>query len=218
MSNAFTVRMNYDRQAVLADVDGTLLRGSLVLDHACFLHDEKVVNLGDAPDAWREDVKNEALITQLAEAYRESITGKSAVELLTRDYVKEKVADDAQFYSSIQRLRQAKEEGADVFLISGSPSFLLTPFARHFGFRSKGSLYATDTAGAFTGSIRGMFGAEAKRKHVRTLKPAQYQHITAYGDTSSDVPLFEVADHKVLVAPTQRTLSVVGAVDEVLTD
>lgn len=207
---------NGTKNAVLSDLDGTILKTSMVLDHACFLHDNGIVNLGNLPDLWRKDVKDERYIGKLAERYRENITGMTVEDVFAKDFVKQKIAETDGFYSTLERLKDAKSAGSDVYLISGSPSFLLTPFARHFGFKSKGSLYERDKSGAFTGKVRGMFNADAKRKHISSLKVAQYHNVVAYGDTASDVPLFQVANHSVLVAPHQNTLKSVGSVDEIV--
>lgn len=204
------------RRAVLSDVDGTLLKGSLVLDHACFIHDNGVVDLGDTASKWRSDPKNEDYITDLAEAYREGIAGKTKVDLGVKEYLDSVLADESRFYSSISMLKRLKEEGNEVYLISGSPSFLLTPFARRFGFKSKGTLYRVDEFKKFTGEIVPMFHAQAKRKHIRSLKVDQFSYVTAFGDTASDIPLFEVSNESFLVAPTPKTLEAVGSIAKVL--
>lgn len=202
---------------VLSDVDGTLLKGSLVLDHACYLHDEKIVDLEDLPSQWKASPKNEVLISELAEAYRESIIGKTSEDLHVKDYVRSTVDSSHLFYSSMQRLKTLKKSGFEVVLISGSPSFLLTPFARNFRFKSKGSLYERDGNQRFTGQVKTpMFGADSKRSHVKTLKVSNYPRIIAYGDTASDVPLFEVAHESYLVAPSELTLSKVTTVKNIL--
>ena len=58
---------------ILTDLDGTLLKGSLVLGHAIYLHNKKVIDLGDLPNAWNSDKKNESLIYELAISYQNAI-------------------------------------------------------------------------------------------------------------------------------------------------
>lgn len=191
---------------VLSDIDGTIVRGSLVLEHACYAHKEGILDLEDLPNNWNANRKDENLITKLAEAYRESIVGMTADDLHASDFVKSYADVSDNFYSTIERLVEAKKNGYTVVLISGSPSYLVTPFARKFGFRSKGSNYKRDSEGRFTGECLGMFNADSKRRHVASLKPARYSRVVAYGDTASDLPLLEVADYSVLVSPTNTTL------------
>lgn len=205
-----------NRRMIISDVDGTLVKGSLVLRHACFLHDEGVVNLGDLPEQWLADQKNETLISKLAEKYREGIKNKSLDDIGAKEFVRELTLDLDNFYSSLYMLIKKRASGHDVRLISGSPSFLVTPFARTFGFKSKGSLYIFDDNG-FTGEVIGMFQGDSKAKYVKTLKlEHHYDHVTAFGDTMSDKPLFDNAHFSVLVAPHEETLKNVGAVDMVL--
>lgn len=192
---------------VLSDVDGTIVRGSLVLQHACHIHKQGLVDLGDIPERWIANRKDEKTIAELGDAYRAAIAGMTADELGATEFIKEYASDSANFYSTIDKLREAKRNGYHVVLISGSPSFLVTPFARKLGFRSKGSNYKRDEEGRFTGECVGMFTADSKRRHVASLKTHNYSHTVAYGDTASDLPLFEVADYSVLVAPTSATVT-----------
>lgn len=204
---------------VLSDIDGTIVRGSLVLEHARYLHNEKIIDLGDLPERWVADRKDEVAIAALAAAYREAIVGKSYEDIHTLDFVKNYASDDSNFYSTIHELVEAKKNGYKVILISGSPSYLVTPFARKFGFMSKGSNYKRDKTGLLTGECVGMYNADSKRRHVASLKVQNYSHVVAYGDTMSDVPLFEVADYSVIVAPSPTTMkSVEPIIHKVIDD
>lgn len=193
---------------VLSDVDGTLLKGSLVLNHACELHEKGLIDLGDAPQKWLDDKKNETLMADLAEKYRAAIIGKSEKDINVNKFIKKISNDTNNFYSSITELQWMKNNGADVILISGSPQYLVKELAKNFGFKGIGSNYHVDKKGLFTGGVDGMFFAEAKRKTVKNIlnKHALNTVIHAYGDTASDIPLFEVATQKVLVDPNPETL------------
>ena len=62
-----------------------------------------------------------------------------------------------------------------------------------------------------------MFNSKAKRKFVAGLDLSSYDEVVAFGDTQSDLALFEVADRRVLVDPTDATLTALdGHVDEVI--
>lgn len=202
------------KTVIVSDVDGTLVKGSLVLDHACWLHDEKIFDLGDTADNWKSEPKNEENITALAEAYRHAIRGMSIEDIHAKDFVSDLI-EKKPFYSSLDFLHESRKNGIEVLLVSGSPSFLLTPFARTFKFKSKGTLYKRDADGLFTGEVVPMFNATAKRKHVKTLKHLDNSRVVAFGDTSSDIPLFEKADYTVLVAPTAQTIAAVEKVKKI---
>ena len=219
MNNAKHAKGVKNAGIVLSDVDGTIVRGSLVLEHARHIHEQGIVDLGDIPERWVADRKNEEIIAELGEAYRGAIAGMTAEDLGAVEFVKEYASDPVNFYSTLAKLQEAKRNGYHVVLISGSPSFLVTPFARKLGFRSKGSNYKRDAEGRFTGECIGMFTADSKRRHVASLKTHTYSRTVAYGDTASDLPLFEVADYSVLVAPTDATRIVAkGLVQKILND
>lgn len=210
---------NYTRpkQVVLSDVDGTVIRGSLVLQHAISLHDTGIINLGNLPAIWRAEMKNENNITNLAVAYQQAITGMKLEDLNVDGFVDSICSNSANFYSSLPRLIAMKKAGAEVVLVSGSPDFLVGNFGNRFGFSHAASKYSVDLTGRLTGQIEGMFSAPAKRAYVSSLNLTSYRDIFAFGDTSSDVPLFEAASYSVLVDPNEETrLSLGATVNEIM--
>lgn len=203
--------MSKKMKIAVSDVDGTIVKKSLVLNHASTLHDKGVINLGDLPDMWREDMKNEVFITKLAEGYRDQILGKNTKELLVDEYIEEVISDENNFYSILNRLIELKNDDVPVVLISGSPSYLVDKFAGHYGFQSAGSNYLVDEMECFTGEVIGMFNGEAKRDYLKTLGLNKYVDILAFGDTQSDKPLFESASYSVLVEPNSETQEALGS-------
>lgn len=190
---------------ILSDIDGTLVRGSLVLRHAVFLHKNGICDMGDHARAWMRDQKNESLITALAETYREAIIGFTVEDLRVAEFIDDIVSDSDNFYSTLDTLVEHHHDGAPVLLISGSPEFLVESFADAFGFEHSASFYARDELGRFTGDCIGMFSGDAKRKFIAALDLSGYDRILAFGDTQSDAPLFERAHHSTLVEPSSVT-------------
>lgn len=193
------------KYAVLSDVDGTLTRGSLVLDHAIFLHSSNSIDLGDLPQKWRKDPKNEKLIVKLAEKYREQIAGMNEDELRVNEFLDSYESNDNQFYSTLNQLKEFKKRGWEVQLISGSPDFLVSNFAERNGFFGKGSDYKKDETGKLNGNVDGMFGADAKQGFIQKLNIGRFKRVLAFGDTVSDKPLFDNAHHSTLVDPSEET-------------
>jgi len=205
------------KKRVLSDVDGTLVKGSLVLQHAESMHKQGIINLGRLPEQWNADKKNEALIIELAEAYRDAITGMKVSDLGIENFLNTICSNKNNFYSPLSRLINMQKSGHDITLVSGSPSFLVDNFGKRFGFKSAASIYSEDSLGRLTGEIKGMFNATAKREYVATLGLTSKDHVYALGDTASDVPLFEVAGYSVLVAPNHETrLSIGKTVNEIV--
>lgn len=204
---------NYDRYLeptsrtlVLSDVDGTILRGSLVLDHATALHEAGTIDLGNLPALWKQDPKNEALIVRLADSYKNAIVGHKASELRIREFIDGIVSDPSKVYSTLERLKGHQAAGHQVVLISGSPAYLVRPFASRFGFDAIGSRYHRTRSHHLTGRVTGMFGAPQKQAAVEKLELSSYETVIGYGDTASDAPLLSVANYSVLVDPNRETL------------
>ena len=208
------------KKIALSDVDGTIVRNSLVLGHAVRLHEEGVINVGDLAKDWVGNMKNETIISELAEAYLAEITGMTAQSIYAEEYIEEVVEDGHNFYDSVlDRLTGMRADGDDVFLISGSPTYLIQPFASHFDFAGIGSDYKITDDGAFTGKIDGMFHGDAKRRYVSSINLSNYSRVLAFGDTRSDSPLFERAHHSVLVQPNNETrMALQGVVHEIIED
>ena len=199
------------KYAVLSDVDGTLTRGSLVLDHAIYLHEHGDIDLGNLPQKWKKDPKNEKIIVKLAEKYREQIKGKNLEDLRVDEFLDKYENNDNQFYSTMDQLKEFNRCGWEVQLISGSPNFLVQPFAERHGFYGKGSDYKTDDDGNLNGDIEGMFGGKAKQGYIEKLGISRFKRILAFGDTASDQPLFDNSHHSTLVDPSEETESMVQA-------
>lgn len=197
--------------AVLSDVDGTLTKGSLVLDHAIFLHNSKDINLGDLPQKWLNDPKNEKLIVELASKYKDEIKGMDEQDLRVDEFLDNYENNDDRFYSTLNQLKDFKKHGWEVQLISGSPDFLVQNFANRNGFFGKGSDYKKDENGKLNGDVEGMFGADAKHGFIQKLNMSRFKRVLAFGDTVSDKPLFESSHHSTLVDPTEETEAVMKA-------
>lgn len=211
------------KHVVLSDIDGTLLNGSLVLNHAAWLEEKGLIATNGLVTKWLNDKKNEDLITQLAEHYREQITGKTLQELKVESYLSDYTNED--FYTKpINILLKAYNRGAVVHLISGSPSFLVKKLATRLKRMAKaqdkshklnlsgkiighGSIYHLDSNKRLTGEITPMYHAEAKQEKIDSILLRESNlHVTSLGDTASDMPLLKRANKAYLVDPNMHTV------------
>lgn len=206
--DAPTLLSGAKKTIILSDIDGTLVRSSLVLENAAELHDLGHIDLGDVPERWRADMKNEALVRELAEGYREALAGRTVAFVRAEETVERLLASDENFYSTLKQLVEHKEQGHEVVLISGSPDFLVEPFANKFGFKFHASHYHKDSEGRFTGEVTLMAGSTAKQAVIEDLGLEDYEHIMGFGDTASDSPLLAASHRSILVDPTEETLEV----------
>lgn len=190
----------------LTDMDGTLTKGSVVLDHAGYLIEKGLIKDDGSFKAWKQDVKNERLVVAVAENYRHELQGKTVEELDVKGFVTEYLKKDV-WYTTLQNLITAKYQGHRVVIISGSSDFLVNEVASQLGFEGVGSHYKTDNEGILTGEVVGMFGLEAKDKWItENIDKTQYESIVGLGDTSSDYGIFKHCEYNVLVEPTTETM------------
>lgn len=191
----------------ITDMDGTLTKGSIVLEHAKHLIEKGLIKDDGSYQAWNKDRKNESLIVAVAENYRKEITGLSIEQLDVQEFVKNAISNKGNWYSTLDTLIQAKEKGNRVVIISGSSNFLVKEVARQLGFEGVGSWYFTDENNALTGEVKGMFGFDSKKEWIaKNLDTTKYSQVIGLGDTGSDFAIFEVSDYTILVEPTAETL------------
>lgn len=190
----------------LTDMDGTLTKGSVVLDHAGYLIEKGLIKDDGSFKAWKQDVKNERLVVAVAENYRHELQGKTIEELDVKGFVTEYLKKDV-WYTTLKNLITAKYQGHRVVIISGSSDFLVNEVASQLGFEGVGSHYITNEQGQLTGEVVGMFGLDAKDKWItENIDKTQYESIVGLGDTSSDYGIFKHCEYNVLVEPTTETM------------
>ena len=191
----------------ITDLDGTLTKKSLVLGHAGFLIEEGIMEDTGIYQAWKEDMKNEKLIVALAEEYRHQIKGKTVKELQVADFVADFLADDKNWYSTLEMLTTAKNFGDDVILITGSSDFIVCELAEQLGFDWYATKYHLDKTGKLNGEITGMFSETQKSEVIeKYIDLHLYNEVIGLGDTSSDYGIFKHCNFNYLVDPTQETL------------
>lgn len=189
----------------LSDMDGTLTKGSIVLDHAGHLIEKGLIKDDGSFKAWKLDPKNERLIVAVAENYRHQLKGKSIDELDVQGFIANEIANESKWYSTLQLLKEAKAKGHEVIIISGSSDFLVEEVAKQLGFKGVGSKYLLDENGKLSGEIVGMFGEESKDEYIKGLDLNNKQ-VVGLGDTGADNGIFKNAHYNILVDPTSETM------------
>lgn len=187
----------------ITDIDGTLVRGSLVLDFFGFLKPENPVF-----KAWKRNPKDENLIKDCADEFTKVIKRykKKNIDKMAEKFIFE--YDD--FY--IESLKViSKNRNHRTYLISGSPNFLVKPLAKRLEKEMKiditgfGSVYQSKN-GKYTGEVlTPMFVREEKLKKINQLKK-NYKIDCGIGDTSSDEFILKFAEKRFLVEPNPDTL------------
>lgn len=198
------------KDLVLSDLDGTLTKKSLVLEHYGYLIKNGIVEDDGSYKAWSMDMKNEKLITECAMSYQRAIIGKSINELGVIDFVTDFVYNDDNWHLDVmETLEVARDFGnTDIILITGSADFLVQPLCEILGFDSFSTIYTRDLkTGKLDGNVIGMFAEGQKSECIqKNIDLHLYNEVIGYGDTASDFGIFQYCHKNYLVEPTKETL------------
>ncbi|WP_425446769.1 HAD family hydrolase [Dethiothermospora halolimnae] len=202
--------------AAFFDIDGTLYRNSLMIQHFRKLIKYEVVD----PYVWHEHVKHtykkwekrygdfEDYLEELAEIYVESLKGmpKEHIEFITRQVIRLK--GDSVYKYTRERIKWHKEQGHKVFFISGSPDFLVSKMAEKYGADEyKGTKYILDENNRFTGELEKMWESDNKQKALDELLDkydVELDKSYAYGDTNGDLSMFRIVGNPIAINPNKN--------------
>lgn len=201
------------------DIDGTIFRNSLMIEHFKKLISFEVID----PIVWHTKIKEpyktwemrfgnfEYYLEILAEVYLNELEGvdKDLVDFIA-NHVVEKNGDMVYKYSR-ERLKWHKEKGHKIFFISGSPNFLVEKMAKKYNADEyRGSIYKVDKDNKFTGEIIPMWDSVSKEKAIEELLYKYNIDINksyAYGDTTGDLSMLRQMGNSVAINPNSQLLS-----------
>jgi len=203
------------------DIDGTLHRNSLLIEHFKKLVRYEVID----PRLWHSGVKYtykewrkrerhyEDYMLELIDIYVEALRGhrKEDLEFISQQVIK--LNGDIVYRSTRDRIKWHKEEGHKVFFISGSPNFLVCRMAEKFGADAyRGSHYLTDDLGRFTGEVIPMWDSVSKNKALKKLVEEfeiDLDSSYAYGDTIGDLSMLKKVGHPIAINPTAELVEAI---------
>ncbi len=204
--------------AAFFDIDGTIHRDSLLIEHFKLLVKYEFINIA----TWENKVKEKFLkwdirvgnyddyLEELVETYVEALKNFSKEDV---DFVAKKVIDlkgERVYKYTRERLKYHLEKNHKVIIISGSPDFLVGKMAGKYGVEDyRGSTYVVDKNGIFTGEVIPMWNAESKKKAIKDFC-RQYdidlEKSYAYGDTTGDLTMFKKAGNAIAINPAMKLL------------
>ena len=204
--------------AAFFDIDGTLFRNSLMIQHFKKLIKYEVID----PSIWYNKIKPvyeewekrygdfEHYLETLAEVYIEQLKGvnKSYIEFIASQVIN--VSGDMVYKYSRDQIEWHKKQGHKVFFISGSPDFLVSKMAEKYGVTEcKGTAYLVDEENNFTGEIIKMWNSENKQKTLdEFLKryDVDLENSYAYGDTVGDLSMLKMVGNPIAINPNREFL------------
>jgi HAD superfamily hydrolase (TIGR01490 family) len=211
--------MNSKNIAAFFDIDGTLYRDSLMIEHF-----KKLLKYDILDEAlWHTNVKHTYMnwkkrrgnyddyLLELAKIYTESLKGleKSKMDFVTDQVVKLK-GDKVYMYTR-DKIKQHKKQGHLVFFISGSPDYLVSKMAELYKITdSIGTKYYVDENGYYTGEVGAMWDSGSKKKAIKcfaTEYDIDLNQSYSYGDTNGDISMFRMTGHPVAINPTRELIN-----------
>lgn len=204
--------------AAFLDIDGTLYRNSLMIEHFKKLVKYEVVDPGvwhtsvkDAFIEWRKRVgEYEDYMLELVDIYYEALKGRRAADL---EFISNQVINlngDIVYKYTRNQIYWHKKMGHKVFFISGSPDFLVGKMAQKYGIDGfKGTGYCTDEEGRYTGEVVPMWDSVSKNKAIDELAEAYDIDLSksyAYGDTNGDYTMLLKVGNPVAINPAKDLL------------
>ncbi|MFW5744959.1 MAG: HAD-IB family hydrolase [Spirochaetota bacterium] len=207
------------RTAAFFDIDGTLFRESLMIEHFKKLLRYEVLDealwhssIKTRYEDWQKRRGNyDDYMLELASIYMQSMRGldKAKMEFITNQVVDLK--GDRVYMYTRNRIGWHKAEGHAVIFISGSPDYLVRKMAQRYGITDcMGTRYLTDEDDRFTGEVERMWDAKSKRgaiDHFVQKYDIDLDSSYAYGDTMGDLSMLELVGHPIAINPTRELLS-----------
>lgn len=209
------------------DIDGTLYRDSLMIEHFKKLLKYEVVD----PSLWYGHVEKtynmwkkrrgnyEDYMEELADIYVDAIKNlnKNDTAFITNQVIELKW--DSVYQFTRDRIRYHQEQGHEVFFISGSPDYLVEAMAAKYDVTEcRGTKYLTDETGNFTGEIVRMWDAESKLVAIHELTEKydlDLKSCFAYGDTNGDFTMLTSVGNGFAINPTRELLTRLKTEDHV---
>lgn len=202
--------------AAFFDVDGTLYRDSLMIEHFKKLIKYEVID----PSIWhgkaRKTFENwdkrhgnyEDYLLEVAKIYLSSMKGlnKEYLDFITNQVISLK--GERVYRFTRDRILWHHEQNHLVFFISGAPEFLLTKMAQKYNVKYfKGTEYLLDEDNNFTGEIKQMWDSKNKTKVIENFVKKydiDLDKSYSYGDTHGDLNMLNMVGNPVAINPIKK--------------
>jgi len=202
------------KTAAFFDIDGTLYRNSLMIEHFKKLLKYEVFD----PIIWHSDIKQkfyewdnregdyDIYMEELATVYIESLKGLNKKEY---DFIAKQVINlcgDKVYSYTRDQIVHHQERGDLILFISGSPDYLVEKMAHKYGATDFiATKYLTDENNSFNGKVIPMWNNENKTKAIERLREKytiDLEKSFAYGDTNGDISMLKTVGHPIAINPS----------------
>lgn len=201
-------------KAAFFDIDGTLFRNSLLVEHFLKLVDADILD----KKIWTNEIgplyskyenrqgAYEDYLEKSALAYQRAMIGLDK-EVVDR-YAKIVLDENKNKVYNITKnaVRKHFENGDLIFFISGSPDFLVDDFSKLYNATDSISTeYIFDENNKFTGKVLPMWDGASKLAAVEKLRKRykiDLDNSYAYGDTNGDITMFQLVGNPHAINPS----------------
>jgi HAD superfamily hydrolase (TIGR01490 family) len=204
--------------AAFFDIDGTLFRNSLMIEHFKKMIRYEVIDpalwynrLKDSYSEWEKRYGYfDDYMDELVEVYVKELKGinKAYIEFIASQVIN--INWDKVYRYTRARIKWHKEQGHMIFFISGAPDFLVEKMADKYQVTAyKATEYIVDENNNFTGEVVRMWDSENKQKAISQLVNRFAVDLDAsysYGDTTGDLSMLKIVGHPVAVNPIRKLL------------
>lgn len=202
------------KKAAFFDIDGTLFRNSLLIEHFLKLVEDGILN----KKIWTEEIgplyskyenrqgAYEDYLDKSALAYQRSMIGldKEIIDKYSTIVINE---NKNKIYNITKNaVNKHYQDGYLIFFISGSPNFLVDRFSKLYNAtESISTIYEFDEKNKFTGKVLPMWDGKSKFSAVNILKEKydiDLDNSYAYGDTNGDITMFQLVGNPHAINPS----------------
>lgn len=205
-------------KAAFFDIDGTLFRNSLLIEHFLKLVEAGILDR----KIWTDEIgplyskyenrfgAYEDYLNKSALAYQKAMVGLD--KKIVDEYAQIVLTENKDKVYNITRnaVKKHIEDGYLIFFISGSPDFLVDDFSKLYkATDSISTTYVFDENNKFTGKVLPMWDGKSKLEAVGKLRKKYDIDLSrsyAYGDTNGDITMFELVGNPHAINPSYELI------------
>lgn len=204
------------RKFAVFDIDGTVIRWQLYhaivdeLGKRGHMAPELHQQIRDARHTWKSRSHSSSYNQYedtLVHVYRKVLTSLNVDDYLQAvDVVFEAYKDQVYTYTR-DLIRELKEQGYLLFIISGSQQEVIQKLGEYYGFDDVVGTQYLQKDGKFTGEFKGVFGHKDELLNGLIAKHGlRTKGSVAVGDSESDIAMLELVERPIAFNPTKGLL------------
>lgn len=216
------------KTAAFFDIDGTLYRDSLMVEHFKKLIKYDIID----QKAWIEHARDTFMnwdkrqgnyddyLDEVCDLYVKYLIGldKTCIDFTSDQVIKLK--SDRVYKYTRSRIKWHLDNNHIVIFISGSPDFLVSKMAKKYGVTDfKGSSYLFEDE-TFNGTVIPMWDSKSKNTAIDSFVEMYDIDLStsyAYGDTNGDINMLRRVGNPIAINPTKELLNHI-ANDPIISD